>query len=153
MPDPLMIAAQAGFVVVGAWIAHIDIQEHRIPNRAVVPLAGGILVLSASAAIAEGAVALLARVLVGAIALGGFYAVLRAASRGALGGGDVKLAIPTGMILAWDGWIPLVAGGGLAFLIGGAWSFGLLALRGRLRAIRGVGCGRRARDHVTYRTW
>ncbi|GGF34016.1 prepilin peptidase [Microbacterium sorbitolivorans] len=129
MSHALMIVAQVGFVVVGAWLTHVDIREHRIPNRIVAPLAGGMLVLCAADAAASESLEPLARGVAGALVLGSVYAILRAASRGALGGGDVKLAVPTGMLLAWEGWIPLLAGGGLAFLIGGVWSIGILVSR------------------------
>jgi len=129
MSEALMLAAQLGFVAVGVWITHVDIRDHRIPNRVVVPLACIILALCTVAAAADGSAATLARGVAGAIALGGLYAALRAASGGALGGGDVKLAVPIGMLLSWDGWIPLFIGGGLAFLIGGTWSVALLVTR------------------------
>ena len=124
-----MILAQACFVVMGAWVTHVDLREHRIPNRLVGALAATLLALCAAAAVAAGAITPLARALAGAIALGGVYGILRAASRGSLGGGDVKLAVPIGFLLAWDGWAPLVTGGGLAFAIGGLWSIGLLLTR------------------------
>ena len=123
-----MLLAQAGYIGVGAWLAHIDIWEHRLPNRIVAPLAVGILALAIAHA-ATGSAAALARAGTGAILLGGFYFLLRAASGRALGGGDVKLAIPTGMVLAWDGWPALIAGGGLAFVLGGASATLLLATR------------------------
>ena len=129
MSNALMIAAQAGFVIVGAWLTHIDIREHRLPNRIVAPLAGGLLVLAVLATLASGSIAELSRAVAGSLILGCFYLVLRAASRRALGGGDVKLAVPIGFLLAWDGWIPLIAGGGLAFILGGIWSILILVTR------------------------
>jgi len=124
-----MIAAQAGFVVMGVWVTHVDIHEHRIPNRLVVTLAGLLLALCAAASVAGGSIAPLGRAAAGAVLLGGVYGILRAASRGALGGGDVKLAVPVGFLLAWDGWAPLLVGSGLAFVIGGIWSTALLLAR------------------------
>ena len=129
MSQALFLIAQVGFVAVGAWLVHIDIREHRLPNRIVAPLAGGILALVIAAAITGGSLAPLTRGVAGGVALGGFYALLRIASRGALGGGDVKLAVPTGALLAWAGWIPLIAGGILAFVLGGIWSLGILLTR------------------------
>lgn len=129
MSFALMLIAQLGFSAVGAWITHVDIRDHRIPNRVVVPLAGAVFALCAGAALVDGSADPLVRAALGGLGLGLFYAVLRAASGGALGGGDVKLAVPVGALLAWDGWIAFFAGSGLAFLIGGAWSMALLATR------------------------
>ena len=47
-------------------------------------------------------------------------------SRGSLGAGDVKLAVPTGLILGWDGGLALVVGAVLAFVVGGLWAVGVI---------------------------
>lgn len=126
MSDALLLTAQLGFAGAGAWLTHVDIAEHRLPNRILVPVTLGLLVLCAGAAGIVASVGPLARGVAGALILGGAYLVLRAASRGALGGGDVKLAVPIGLILAWDGWLAFVAGGALAFLVGGVWAIGMI---------------------------
>ncbi len=124
-----MIAAQAGFVGVGAVLTHIDIREHRLPNRILAPATFALLALAVLAALAEGSADLLLRAALGGFVLGGIYLVLRAVSRGGLGGGDVKLAVPVGIVLAWDGWAALAAGGALAFAVGGLWAAGMIAAR------------------------
>lgn len=128
-PEILLAAAQIAFVAVGAWLTHIDIREHRLPNRIVLPAALVLAALAIAASAADGSADAALRAGAGAALLGGFYLVLRAASGGGLGGGDVKLAVPTGLVLAWDGWHAFVAGGALAFAIGGTWALGLIALR------------------------
>jgi len=128
-PEILLAAAQIAFAAVGAWLTHIDIREHRLPNRIVLPAALVLAALAIAASAADGSADAALRAGAGAALLGGFYLVLRAASGGGLGGGDVKLAVPTGLVLAWDGWHAFVAGGALAFAIGGTWALGLIALR------------------------
>ncbi|WP_029150795.1 prepilin peptidase [Microbacterium indicum] len=129
MSDPLALAALLVFAGVGGWLCHIDIAEHRLPNAIVLPLAGGILALALAASVAEGSPATLVRAAAGALALGGGYALLRVASRGGLGGGDIKLALPTGAVLAWQGWPAFALGSALAFVVGSAWAAGLIATR------------------------
>lgn len=126
MTDALLVTAQLGFVAVGAWLTHIDISEHRLPNRIVAPTAAALVVLCALAAAVAGSVAPLVSGALGALLLGGFYIVLRAVSRGSLGAGDVKLAVPTGLILGWDGGLALVVGAVLAFVVGGLWAVGVI---------------------------
>ncbi|WP_156761110.1 prepilin peptidase [Microbacterium karelineae] len=127
--DALTIAAQAGFVGVGAWLTHIDIREHRLPNRVLLPATIVAILLCALASAAEGSAGILVRALAGGLILGAVYLVLRAASRGGLGGGDVKLAVPVGIVLAWDGWAAFAAGGALAFAVGGVWALGMIVMR------------------------
>lgn len=127
VPDALMIVAQLGFCGVGAWLAHIDIREHRLPNRILAPATACLLAACVAAAAFDGSAAALVRAVAGGAILGSAYLALWAASRGGLGGGDVKLAVPIGLVLAWDGWPAFVAGAALAFVVGGAWAIGVLA--------------------------
>ncbi|MGW9114725.1 prepilin peptidase [Microbacterium sp. NPDC055683] len=128
--QPLVAAVlYPGFLGVGAWLIWIDIQEHRLPNRIVLPAVGALVVVLAAAAFAAGEVLPFWRALAGGIALGAFYALLRAVQPHGLGGGDVKLSLLVGVFLGWHGWTPLVVGGAAAFLLGGAWAVVLLAAR------------------------
>ena len=127
VPDSLMIVAQVGFSGVGAWLTHIDIREHRLPNRILAPTTACLLLLCGASTAFGGSAEALVRAIAGAAILGSAYLALWAGSRGGLGGGDVKLAVPIGILLAWDGWLALVAGSALAFVVGGAWAIGVLA--------------------------
>lgn len=124
-----MIAAQLGFCGVGAWLAHVDIREHRLPNRILLPATACLLALCIAAAMFGGSASTLVRAVSGAAILGSVYVALWAASRGGLGGGDVKLAVPIGLLLAWDGWPAFIVGAALAFVVGGIWAIGVLSTR------------------------
>lgn len=128
-PEIFVVVCQAAFFVAAAWLSHIDIREHRLPNRGTAPLALATLAVLVAAALLEQSADPLVRGAAGGVVLGGFYVALRAASRGGLGGGDVKLAVPVGMLLAWDGWLALVAGGALAFFVGSAVAVGAIVAR------------------------
>ena len=58
-----------------------------------------------------------------------FYFVLRLVYPPGMGFGDVKLAGVLGLYLGYLGWPHVFAGTFAAFLLGGLWSIGLLALR------------------------
>lgn len=118
-----------GFLAVGAVLIRIDIDEHRLPDRIVLPSAAALLALIAlHAAVTHDGVALV-RAVLGGLALGAFYLALRAVDPAGMGGGDVKLAALVGVFLAWHGWPALVAGAAAAFVAGAAWALALLAAR------------------------
>jgi leader peptidase (prepilin peptidase)/N-methyltransferase len=120
-------AGLGGFLVAGALLIWTDVQEHRLPNRIVLPaLAGMILVVAVHASVTGDPSSLL-RALAGGLLLAGFYLALRAADPAGMGGGDVKLAAVIGVFLGWHGWAALAAGAAAAFLGGAAWALLLLA--------------------------
>ena len=69
------------------------------------------------------------RIVAGGAVLWLFYFVLRLVYPPGMGFGDVKLAGVLGMYLGYLGWPHVFAGTFAAFLLGGMWSIGLLALR------------------------
>jgi leader peptidase (prepilin peptidase) / N-methyltransferase len=106
--------------VAGVLLGYVDVRVHRLPDRLTGPSLGVGAVLLGLAALAEpyGAGDLL-RAGAGALALCGFYLVLHVLNPRGLGLGDVKLAAPLGLHLAWLGWGQLVLGTFLGFLLGG----------------------------------
>lgn len=132
------------FACVSVVLTVIDVRERRLPNRIVVPSSIGIIVLL-SAAIGVAALAgdpawelagrgraSLTTTLGGAVVLGVAYLVLAMLSRGALGGGDVKLAPLIGGVLGYfGGWGTIIVGTLAAFALAGMLAVGLLALRHR----------------------
>ncbi|WP_328993405.1 A24 family peptidase [Kribbella sp. NBC_01245] len=125
-------ADAAAFVFIGALgvaLAAIDIAVQRLPDRLTLLLYPGLIVLFGVATVLTGQPANLLRALLGGLALGGGYLVLALASRGQLGGGDVKLAGGLGIALGWLGWPTLVAGATLGFVLMGLVSLGLLLAR------------------------
>ncbi|MHC9042990.1 prepilin peptidase [Microbacterium saperdae] len=114
---------------IGGWLVVIDARTHRLPNRIVLPTLAGLLVLVLLDAAGTGETHGLIRALLGALILGGFYAVLRLLSPAGMGGGDVKLALVIGLVLGWHGWQALAVGAASAFVLGALYALALIALR------------------------
>ena len=106
--------------VAGVQLARIDLLHHLLPNRLVLPPAGGraVLLLAAAAGVRR-APANLLRGAAGAVILFVLYLFLALTSRNGLGMGDVKLAAPLGLYLGYLGWSHLFYGGALGFVAGG----------------------------------
>lgn len=139
MADPATILAVSAYLVAavaGAILTVIDVRTHRLPNRIVVPaLIVTIALLTASCAFGAPWAALV-RALGAGAALFFFFVVLRVAGRGAIGGGDVKLAALVGVVLGWVGWSAVLLGVVVAFLVGGVVAVVLLATRRATGATR-----------------
>jgi len=105
------------FALVSVVLAATDVVHRRLPDRLVLPATGtiGLTLLFASSARADWAAA--GRALAAAVALFGFYLLLSLLAPRGIGGGDVKLAPLTGLVLGYLGWGPLVLGAWLAFAL------------------------------------
>lgn len=142
----LAAAACVYFAVMAVRLTVIDVRHHLLPDRIVFPsyAVAGVLLIGASASlVAAGAQATAAvpggvaglfgvpglRILAGGAVLWTFYFLLRAVYPPGMGFGDVKLAGVLGMYLGFLGWAHVFAGTFAAFLLGGLWSLGLLAVR------------------------
>lgn len=118
-------------------LAVIDLREHRLPNRIVVPLAAvGLVGLSAASLLQQRPARMLGAVGCMAVLLAVFFAITLV---GPMGYGDVKLAAVLGLYLGWLGGVRTVY---LAFVVGSlaAALFGvavIAACRVRGRAWRG----------------
>ncbi|WP_298039327.1 prepilin peptidase [uncultured Microbacterium sp.] len=132
----LIVIAHAALAAVGLWLVAIDARTHRLPNRIVLPATAVALVLIAVDAAFGGSSAQLLGSLLGMFALGGFYLLLRAISRGGIGGGDVKLALLIGLVLGWNGWAALVIGAAAAFVLGAVYALLLMTMRRADRTTR-----------------
>ena len=133
----LVIVAFLYFAAISIVLTLIDLDTHRLPNSIVLPsyLVAGILFTISAWLTNEWE--LLLRAAIGMVVLYAFYALLRFARPGGMGGGDVKLAGVIGIYLGWLGWGALAVGAFAAFLYGGAFGIALLLLRraGRKTAI------------------
>lgn len=132
----IVVLAHLALLGIGAWLLIIDARTHRLPNRIVLPTLGGALVLVVIDALVTAEVWSLVRAIGGMLILGGFYAVMRVASRGGIGGGDVKLAAVIGLVLGWHGWQALTVGAASAFMLGAIYALALMALRRANRSTR-----------------
>jgi len=113
---------------VAVALALIDIDTHRLPNAIVLPSIPVMLVLLGVASAVTGEWARLGTSILGGLGLFVLYAAMVLAYPRGMGLGDVKLAAVLGLALGWLGWGPLAVGAFAAFLLGGGFSIGLLAL-------------------------
>lgn len=119
------------YLVCAVRLWRIDVREHRLPDRIVLPmypLLGlpllGVMLLASDDSFAHARETAYCSVL-----MLGFYWIMRAASRGALGFGDVKLAGVLGMLLGFISPVNLLWGNLLIFLTGGLTALGLVLTR------------------------
>lgn len=134
--DLAVIVVHLGLAGIGVWLLAIDARTHRLPNRIVLPALAASLTLVAVDALVTWRTTALIGALAGMLILGGFYLVLRAMSRGGIGGGDMKLAALIGLVLGWHGWQVLVIGAAAAFVLGALYALALMALRRANRSTR-----------------
>jgi leader peptidase (prepilin peptidase) / N-methyltransferase len=123
------VVAFAFFGAIGVALAAIDIAAQRLPDRLTLPAYPILIAMLGVAALLGGDAAALGRALLGCLALSGCFLVLALVRPGHLGGGDIKLAGLTGLLLGWLGWPALIAGAALAFVLSAIVSLALLAAR------------------------
>ncbi len=123
------VGAFAYLAVIGVALTQVDVAVQRLPDRLTLPAYPALLVLLASAAVAQDEWGAFARAVLGALAIGASYLILAIASGGQLGGGDVKLAGLTGLVLGWLSWHTLIAGACAGFALAGLISAVLLITR------------------------
>ncbi|GLJ78732.1 prepilin peptidase [Microbacterium imperiale] len=118
----------APMAVIGVALVVIDLRDHRLPNRLVLPLYPLGIAYAAAVAMAHGSVSpLLGAAASGAVVFGASYLLYRGG--GGLGGGDVKLAGALGLVTGAHGWeVPVIATV-VAVLSGGLFALTLIALR------------------------
>lgn len=123
-PDLGTFAAAAWIAGFGIVLSFVDSTVHRLPDRLTMPaLAGAAAILTASA------YGHLLSAVAGAAALGGFYLVMVLLRPHAIGLGDAKLALLTGLVLGWFRLSAAVAGLIAAVAVGGVVGLLLLATR------------------------
>lgn len=134
--DVIVVVVHLGLVGIGVWLLVIDARTHRLPNRIVLPTLAALLALVGIDALVTAQSENLVGAVIGMLVLGGVYAVLRATSRGGIGGGDVKLAAVIGLVLGWHGWQALAIGAASAFVLGALYALALMAFRRANRSTR-----------------
>ena len=117
------------FLVLGARLSLIDYRSHRLPNRIVAICTAGILALQIVYCLVVGSVSELSQAGLAAGKIFAAYVALYVLSRGQLGMGGVKFAIPVGLIIGWfqpDAWLLSLL---MTFLLAGI--FALIGLYSR----------------------
>ena len=99
--EALRIAPLMVFVIVGGQLSIIDLSSKKLPNRLVAICAAGILILQIAYCIVIGSISDLVQAGITTGKLLAAYVVLYLLSRGQLGMGDVKFAIPVGLVIGW----------------------------------------------------
>jgi leader peptidase (prepilin peptidase) / N-methyltransferase len=125
------LAALGWLALIAVPLAFIDIAVQRLPDLLTISAFTGTLVLLAAAEGVAHQPWPLARALIGAAALAGFYLALWLAFPDQLGLGDVKLAASIGLVLAWGSWSGLFLGALAGALLGAVYAQ-VLSARPRL---------------------
>jgi leader peptidase (prepilin peptidase)/N-methyltransferase len=121
-PLPAFLYLAAASIALGA----IDLDTYRLPFWIVVPSWWVAGVLLGGAALLLGHPWAVGRMLLGGLALWGFYRLLHLVYPAGMGYGDVRLAGLIGMYLAWVDWGALVVGAFAGVLLGGLGGIALL---------------------------
>jgi leader peptidase (prepilin peptidase)/N-methyltransferase len=112
--DPLPYLPLVPMAFSGPWIAAVDFDVMRIPNRVMALTTGPTLAAVLGLAAAEEDWTMVLMPAVSALVVGGSLAGLHFATKGGIGFGDVKLAALNGLALGLLGmgvvWLGLVAG-------------------------------------------
>jgi leader peptidase (prepilin peptidase)/N-methyltransferase len=122
----LVLAAACWLALCSVSLAFIDAAVRRLPDVLTGAAFVGTALLLLAAAAASGHWDVLARAVLGGVALAGFYLVLAVISPSGMGLGDVKAAAALGTMLAWRGWAALIAGGFAGFLLAAVYGIALL---------------------------
>jgi leader peptidase (prepilin peptidase)/N-methyltransferase len=122
----VVLVAYLYLAAVGLALALIDIDVKRLPDALTKPswlIMAGVM---AFAAVTDASGHQVLRAAYGAVALGGFYALLWFVYPGGMGFGDVKLAPTLGAALGWISWGALAVGAFSGFLFGGVFGIGVV---------------------------
>jgi len=112
--DPLAYLPLVPLSVVGPWLAAVDFDVLRIPNRVVTATAAGTLLAVVAGAVAAQEWRVLIEPILAALLAGGLFAAVHFATRGGVGFGDVKLAavisLAVGSFGAAVAWLGVLTG-------------------------------------------
>jgi len=97
------LPAACSLCAAGPPLAAADLTEHRLPDKLTLPAIALTAALLTTASWHLDDFAALGRAAIAAAAAGGFFLALALITR-QIGGGDVKLAVLTGMLPGWLGW-------------------------------------------------
>ena len=120
--------------VLGVQLARIDVALHLLPNPLVLSLLTGGALLFLLPWLFEKQADSFLRALLGGAVLFASYLILALISPGGIGMGDVKLAAPVGLYLGYLGWVQLLYGGLLGFILNGVVTVIVVGRKGRKQA-------------------
>jgi len=123
------LAAFLYLAAISVALAIIDLENHKLPNRIVLPAYGVAIVLLSAASLLAGNFDSLLRGAIGLAVMFAAYFAMALVYPGGMGFGDVKLAGVLGLYLGWTSWAALAVGAFAAFVLGAAFSVVLLILR------------------------
>lgn len=126
--SPLLTLTWLVYLPIGVALAFIDLRHKRLPNLLTLRSAAALVVLLGIASIPDGLDDWL-RALAAGGALFIVYLLMNILTRGAMGMGDVKLALGIGLLAGYLSWFAAITTTMLAFLLGGAVSAVLLLSR------------------------
>lgn len=124
-----MLIAFLYLAAVSVALALIDLDTHTLPNAIVLQSYVVGVILLGAAGIASGGYGAMLRAVIGMAVLWLIYFGMAMAYPGGMGFGDVKLAGVLGLFLGYLSWGALITGAFAAFVLGGIFSFALLASR------------------------
>lgn len=99
-PQPLLFLPAVPLVATGGWLAAVDFDVMRLPNRILGPTSALSIVATLAVAVALQAPQIVMLAFLGATLAGGLFAVLHWVTRGGIGMGDVKLVALLGWIIS-----------------------------------------------------
>lgn len=123
-PNPLLAVGLGAMTAVCGWLAVIDFDQHRLPNRIVGPLAVAVTVAVVAGGLRTDDLAQSGRSLVFGLAAAAFLLVGNLV--GGLGMGDVKYAFPLAATLGWFGWEPVLTWAFVTAAVGGVAGFAVI---------------------------
>lgn len=120
--------------VMGVQLARIDLALHLLPNPLVLLLLIAGVALFAAPVLAGSPWSDIVRAAAGGAILFAIYLLLTLISPGSVGLGDVKLAAPLGLYLGYLGWMQLLYGALLGFVLNGMFALAVVAQKRPERA-------------------
>lgn len=115
----LVLLTLTALALISAWLLYMDLREHRLPGAVVRPTWVGAALLLTAAALLSGEPLRILGMALGSAGMWLLYFLLRLASRGALGLGDVRLAGLLGTVLGFASVWNILWGVVLGFVVGG----------------------------------
>jgi leader peptidase (prepilin peptidase) / N-methyltransferase len=123
-----VLPAFLGLTAMTVVLLVTDIDHKRIPNRVTYPGTPAVVALLVAGAFADGDLGRVPVALAGGLAYSGILLIVFLVARGGFGFGDVKLAVPLGVVLVYLGWSELLVAGFTTAILGGVLAVAALVM-------------------------